>query len=145
MCECMLSLSLSCARARARTHTHTHTHAYVYTVLFSSKKHFCNWWNAKNEKKKHSVLVSQFSGFRSGSKNSSMCVCVCVCECLSFMKDQCSPYPLTNDEYSTAVIQNVTPSLPLHFVRLLRYLKEYLSLILTDNTNPKHFQNLSSR
>lgn len=68
-----------------------------------------------------------------------------VCECLSFMEDQYSPYPLIDDVYSTFVIQNVTTSLSLHLLRLLSYLKEYSSLILTDNTSSNKFQNLSHR
>ena len=133
MCECTHALSV-CLSVSLSQHTHTHTHLQCFFFPLFQKNIFGIGIMQKWEEKKVQVWSLNFLVSVLAART-----VLCVCECLSFMEDQYSPYPLTDDVYSTVVIQNVTTSLSLHFLRLLSYLKEYLSLILTDNTSSKQF------
>jgi hypothetical protein len=56
---------------------HMHTHTYVYTMLFSSRKHFCKWYNAKMREKKNTALVSYINFLVSVLAARTVC-CVCM-------------------------------------------------------------------
>jgi len=127
MCKCMFSLSVCLSLFHTYTHTHTHTHTHIYTVLFSSKNHFCNWYNAKMRRKKYVQFWSPNFLVSILAARTFLSVCVCVWM-LSFMKDQCSPYPLINDVYSTVVIQ--------HFFAITFFkVSEVFERIFVINTN----------
>jgi len=141
-CASACSLSLSVSLSFTPTHTHTHTHIHTYIQCFFLPKiifaiGIMQKWEEKNTCS-FGLLIFWFPFWR--QEHFSLCVCVCEC-CLSWKTNVHHIHLLMM--YTVQLSYNT--SLPLHFLRLVRYLKEYLSLILTDNRSSKNFHNLCSR